>query len=358
MILLGLIVLVGVIIILIFLITSAEENKYRHEPILSEPNREIKIGPLEYPIQNKSTLTYRHLGYLGNSGNQLFEIAATLAIAYQNKCRVVFPSSLRTLPIYKMFDLSHLPIQDLEHDARIFEFDNYEEINIPNDGRIYNLEGYRQSYLYFEPIKEYLRNLFPLKIIPPKENNYIAIHIRRTDFIKTPFLQKFLKLQLNCSFDYYRSALLRIREENQLPENTPVIIATDDPKWVKSHLQEIDPQARLNNAKTIDEDFSLMYYAPYLVITNSTFSLWAAFLNEHKQIIAPSYWWHPDGVNSLMNNIHRQPICRPSWNFNDPLTGEIVKQSYHWGPEYWSNPSWFNRTVRAIFATNTFRKRT
>ena len=218
MLLLGLIILIAVIMMFFILKFSAKDGIYRYDyPIRSIENyplHKMRIGPLEYDLQNKSTLTYTHLGYMGNTGNQLFEISATLGIAQRNKCRVVFPSSLKELSIYQMFDLSHLPIEDVQCDDQILEFDNYEEINVPNDGRVYNLEGYRQSYLYFECIKDYLRGLFPLRNISNsliKSQNHIVIHIRRTDTVNNSYLYDILQVQLNCSFDYYRGAIDRIR---------------------------------------------------------------------------------------------------------------------------------------------------
>ena len=145
--------------------------------------------------------------------------------------------------------------------------------------------------------------------------------------------------------------------ENNLPVDTPITVVTDDPKWVKLHLKGIDPYARLNSESSKYSDFQCMYFAKYLIISNSTFSLWAAFLGEHDQVIAPSYWWPSQGLPSQLVQINRQPICYPSWCFNDPLTGKIVTESYHWGAEYWSTNCWLNRTLRAIFAMNIFRKK-
>jgi hypothetical protein len=89
---------------------------------------------------------------------------------------------------------------------------------------------------------------------------------------------------------------------------------------------------------------------------NSTFSLWAGFLGQHQQIIAPSYWWDPNGLPAQLNQVQYQPICWPEWTFCDPITGEKVDQAHHWSREYWSNQSKLSRTIRAIFATNLLRE--
>ena len=336
-------------------LSELSENSY------FTPDSNVKIGPLQYTIENPSVLTYKDLGYLGNTGNQLFEIAATLSIAYTNKCRVVFPSSLDRLSIYKLFDLTHLPIQDVSSSENILEFDNYEDIVVPSDGKIYNLQGYRQSYMYFEPILQHIRDIFPLRtstLSKLSNSSYIAIHVRRTDTVNVPKFHKILKLQLNCSLKYYQEGIKRIRVEYGLPQNFPVIVATDDPVWLRTHLKDIDEHAQINSRPTKAGDFELMYFAPYLIISNSTFSYWAAMLGVPKCIIAPSYWWPQDSPVHQLTKADHQPICPPYWKFNDPLTGNVESKSYHWDETEWSSTNKLVRLARAMFATNVLRKET
>ena len=328
------------------------------DPVPAPKEEDVIIGPLRYTVENPSIITYKDLGYLGNTGNQLFEIAATLSIAISNKCRVVFPTSLRNLSIYKIFDLSHLPIKDVTCDEHILEFDNYEDIVVPSDGRVYSLEGYRQCYLYFEPILPYLQDLFPLRSLNPTKQDYIAVHVRRTDTVNVSWVHKLMNLQLSCSLKYYQEGIRRIRLENNLPFDYPVIVATDDPVWLKDHIKDIDERAVVNPNPTKIGDFELMYHASYLLISNSTFSYWAAMLGSHTCIVAPSYWWPQNSIVHQLTKADHQLICPPHWNFNDPITGDVVNQSYNWLEQDWSSTNKLGRLVRAVFATNILRKET
>lgn len=344
-------------IIYYVILVGLQDGLYYQPSTRQSLNEIVQIGPLEYPLENPSIITYHDLGKMGRTGNQLFEIAATIAIGYQNRCRVVFPRTIKNLPLWEIFSLEHLPIKDVSIDQTIREYDNYEEIIIPHNGQIYNLAGYRQSYLYFEPIRDYLNDLFPLKDCPTKyPNEYIAIHIRRTDFMRTSFLIKTLKWNFSCSLNYYRKAIDQIRKVNKLSLSVPIIICTDDPLWVGQNLTLIDPYAQLNFDQSQASDFNCLYHAPYLIMGNSTFSLWAGFLGKHKQVIAPSYWWDPNGLPAQLNQVQYQPICWPEWTFLDPITGEKIKNVHHWSSEYWSNKSRISRIIRAIFATNIFRE--
>lgn len=89
---------------------------------------------------------------------------------------------------------------------------------------------------------------------------------------------------------------------------------------------------------------------------NSTFSLWAGFLGDHRQVMAPSYWWDHNGLPAQLNQVQYQPICWPEWTFLDPITGEKVDQAHQWFAEKWSSSNWFSRAIRAIFATNILRE--
>jgi hypothetical protein len=322
------IIVLFIIVIIVMVRLYFNEKRF----IKRDPQKFFKIGPLSYPIKNYSTLIYRDLGKMGRTGNQLFEIAATISIGYENGCRVVFPSTIKNLPVYQLFDLSYLTLEDPLINDTIREYDNYDRIIVPNDGQTYNLTGYRQSYLYFLPIKDYLKELFPLKDSPIK-GDYTAIHVRRTDTVRDSKIAP----SINCSLDYYRKALEGNRD--------PVVVVTDDPFWALEHFPDC-----LIQSKSMVEDFSWLYHAKTLVIANSTFSLWAAFLGNAKKIIAPLYWFSSEGFPAIVSKVRYQQICYPWWKFLDPITGEEGKP-----PKEIEEKSPINRWLRAIFSDSTWR---
>lgn len=307
---------------------------------------------LGYEIKNPSTITYVGLGQMGRMGNQLFEIAATVATAKQNQCRVVFPDIIKKLPIYQIFDLK-LPLrQDVRPDQNLPEMSNFDHLVIPSDGRVYGLEGYRQSIKYLEPIRKQLQILFPVKK-KEKTRDQIAIHIRRTDCIKTNPVQRFFDPPLNCSLDYYRASIKRLKKLHRLPRRYPIVVVTDDRKWCQDHLSEIDPEAELSSEGTLADDFLTLVSSRYLVISNSTFSLWGGLLSRADQIIAPSFWWHPDNKIVYLIGSDRQHLCPSDWLFQNPITGDMVERSYDWPDQI---PGRGTKFIRSVLLSNRFRK--
>ena len=142
---------------------------------------------------------------------------------------------------------------------------------------------------------------FPKKFkLPNTINNlakleFISLHIRRGDYISQ---KKAAKFHGNLKNQYYINSVNYIRSNF---ENLPVYIFTDDPKWVSDNFQPLINNSFLISEKSQDAevDFFLMSKAKYFVISNSTFSWWAAFYSESKDkfIILPKNWFKKDFIN-------------------------------------------------------------
>lgn len=150
----------------------------------------------------------------------------------------------------------------------------------------FNFYGYWQDPRYFSHIFSTLRTELKLKeefytieflrwkeIITNWEDS-VSVHIRRGDF-----LGKVNILSLN----YYISALQFCGEISK------VFIFSDDINWCKMHFKNVR-----NHFVHLNEylDFELMKICKHNIIANSTFSWWAATLNDNpnKIVIAPRQW--------------------------------------------------------------------
>lgn len=154
------------------------------------------------------------------------------------------------------------------------------------------IDGNFQSIIYIE------KNFKDLKkwIIVKDEktpSNWCIIHIRGGDFksISELFIIK----------NYYRNAMEYLKT---IYPDIQFKCVTDDPDYANKILNhEIEiigssklgykdkQQASHHTGGPIDIDFKLLMSAKYLIIPYSSFSWWAAFLNELKVIvIAPKYW--------------------------------------------------------------------
>ena len=169
--------------------------------------------------------------------------------------------------------------------------------------------GYFQTYSWMESNPKALQQVkslhprslsFPVSklIEETKSRKILGLHIRLGDYKFEPKIG-LLPLQ------YYVDAMKRL----SLDKYDEIWIFTNDEKESKSLL----PNLVTYGAKWIPETFSsaetlyLMSYCNDLIISNSTFSWWGAFLNKHEShtIICPEIWFEKmkDPVN----------ICPDSW---------------------------------------------
>lgn len=162
------------------------------------------------------------------------------------------------------------------------------------DNRFY--EGYFQSEEYFNDYKKEICSLFRVKSTFSQEfsvkkgklfNNakVVSVHIRRTDYAQFGN-ENTGEPNLILPMTYYRKCLSLIDNIN----NYKVIFVSDDIEFVKNEFG-IKPNYYFeNNSEIID--FQMLLNANILVIANSTFSWWAAWLNrkEDKIVYAPNYF--------------------------------------------------------------------
>lgn len=256
----------------------------------------------------------------GGFGNQLFQLANVVNIAV--KSGSVFKLSpqpgTRDFALNKLGlfpNVTYLPLivdskltfSSVQVRFPIFSF-RYKELafsysEIPNFRKSLNLEGYFQSYKYFEDIgllfKSWLIEV--LGIGEFKESNGINLHIRLGDIARN---KKFLEFHGLAPSSYFIDAISNFNLNN--PEIT---VVTDDLELIGNVHRELFleyPSARIVS-NSLDDDFKFLASSKNLVISNSTFSWWAAYLSSAK-IVAPSKWFADSKV--AFNNADFFP---PGW---------------------------------------------
>ncbi len=164
------------------------------------------------------------------------------------------------------------------------------------------LVGYWQSEKYFtdEEVIEELRNSFELRpqLIMEEALSWsilqqieccesVSLHIRRTDYIDA----EHIKIHNICTEKYYKGAIAKIRDCHP---NAVFFIFTDDKEWCRTHfrgpnfiLVELEEKERTDVAELL-----LMSRCKHHIMANSSFSWWAAWLNDNpgKIVIAPEKW--------------------------------------------------------------------
>ena len=151
-------------------------------------------------------------------------------------------------------------------------------------------DGFFQSEKYFAEYnqticKEFtVKKEYALNIHDFTKNNKesVVIHWRRGDYIS--WGNDELGYNLSLPKNYYSSCL------NQLDlSNKNIIFLSDDINYVKEVFSF--PNAVYSENNTEINDLQLLMQADYLVLSNSSFSWWGAYLNSKaKKIFAPKYW--------------------------------------------------------------------
>jgi hypothetical protein len=158
-----------------------------------------------------------------------------------------------------------------------------------------------QSEKYFKPIADIIRNDLSFKnFIPDNDTlalekkilnfNSVSIHVRRGDYVNN-------KIYDVCTMAYYEKAMKAIRERTADPH---FYIFSDDIHWCMNQFH--DPYCTFVDVQQSREDplndMRLMSLCKHNIIANSSFSWWAAWLNNNSQkiVICPYIWFDRSDV--------------------------------------------------------------
>ncbi len=165
------------------------------------------------------------------------------------------------------------------------------------------LQGYWQSERYFGSHENAVRSDFTFrgamtgrnaeleKMVVETES--VGVHVRRGDYVDNP---KTLSVHGVCPPEYYFDAIDAIRQ--RVPQSK-LIAFSDDPSWVVEVLSARYPGLIVvshNRGEQSYNDMRLMSLCKHNIIGNSSFSWWAAWLNDNpaKAVIAPRRWFAKD----------------------------------------------------------------
>ena len=180
------------------------------------------------------------------------------------------------------------------------------------DKRSKKFIGYFQSYKYFQKNWEKIKSDFTFKeklsdkaqILQTKifSENSVCISIRRGDFISNT--NKVLNV---LDLKYYKKAIDFLTSSEK---NLQFYFFSDDINWCKENFSFLDNIIVVDeyyNGKKFRDKFELMMSCKHMIIPNSSFAWWAAFLNYHSNlnegnlIIAPQNWFY--NINSNIEDI-------------------------------------------------------
>ena len=276
---------------------------------------------------------------MGGLGNQLFQIATTIAYSIRNKCVFLFPYSIEVfrnrfsywhsfLSSLRSFttenprcqrtntDLQYLP----KYPERAFHF-----APIPPFDKSVLLQGYFQSYLYFEKEKDALFQYIRLREQQEKiralycdyfpENTItISMHFRIGDYQFLPEYHPILP------FVYYQGALdlllpKLLDQDSNLKIHVLYFCEKEDHGKVQNILESLEydtERVSLVHVEDTMEDWQqmlMMSLCDHHIIANSTFSWWGAYFHEYRvlkkepMILYPSLWFGPKLQDKIVSDL-------------------------------------------------------
>lgn len=231
---------------------------------------------------------------IGRLGNQMFQIATVMAHAKRQGVQYGIPLKSRNWRIWPTY-FHNLPL--VQPPSRGFK-DFYKEpehyyIPIPPNLTDVRLEGYFQSEKYFSDFREEV--LLAFRMAEAQINhqpNSLAIHIRRGDYVQMPNRHPVI------SDDYLKAAIEHILNNVFIDK---VFIFSDDPNGAADMLKRIGLAMKVTMMPTADPvtDLKLMAGCAHQIISNSSYSWWAAWVNPnpYKIIVAPKVWFGPENAH-------------------------------------------------------------
>jgi len=159
--------------------------------------------------------------------------------------------------------------------------------------------GYWQNHAYFAPADAAVRAAFAFPPHRDRRNlelaerltddqRSVAIHVRRGDYVKDPLFRGI------CGETYFSNALAALPEARSLYR---YFVFSDDPEWCRSRLLPLLGGAEAtfvdwNTGTESFRDMQLMGCCRHMILANSSFSWWGAYLNRHTDpvVIAPEKW--------------------------------------------------------------------
>ena len=262
----------------------------------------------------------------GGLGNQLFQYAAGYSLAkrlHQEMSLDISFFSSQTLRGYKLDllkidnrkQIKKIPLQyEVERNKYINKL--FRVLHISQVGRndkylletkseiisdFFNIEakniyldGYYQSDKYFTEVRyDILRQFTPMYEFDEEFNsilskirktNSIAVHVRRGDFVLTQGNSNPNRYVLDK--EYYVDAMRKIES---LVDDPVYYWFSDDMDWVKDSFGD-NKNFRYISLSTRHPDIDemmLMKECKHIVTANSTFSWWAAWMNDKRVVICP-----------------------------------------------------------------------
>ena len=254
-------------------------------------------------------MSFISTNHRGGIGNVLFKLAAAISTALDYEVDYLFSNEFIRDKDRQMVTFGHSDyrvyypniLRNVEFISKLLtpyltyaepEF-NYNPIPY-EQGTNLLLDGGFQSEKYFINNKQAIIDLFKIpnhiefqiKEAVPDVDSYVAIHVRRGDYVNQPQYHPLV------TKEFYQKAVEEVGINNKF------LIFSDDLEGSKD-LFDFIPTKYFYSTGVDWSDLYMMSLCKDNIIANSSFSWWAAYLNvnPNRKVIAPINWFGPAYAN-------------------------------------------------------------
>ena len=190
-------------------------------------------------------------------------------------------------PLYKLTGIS------AKEDPYIY----YADFDVLKDGAI--LDGFFHNYRYFDDYEVQLKAIFNTQLLQdasyaPLEKdmgneNSVALHIRLGDYLNAKNKKIYLDLH-----DYYQEAITKVKETIHNPHFYVFAVdmsgSAEVGKYLKLEAGEFTHLGRQDTGERFRTYFRLFSLCNAAIVSNSSFSFWAAYVGQSKLTYCPHRW--------------------------------------------------------------------
>lgn len=188
--------------------------------------------------------------------------------------------------------------------------------NFRNLGPDRFLFGYFQSEKYFKDYGSLIRKdfsyepditLYDNEVIEAlKSPGSTAVQIRRGDYVTNAAVNRIIG---ECPMEYYRKAVTYLKGS---VKDYRLLIFSDDIAWCRENIKFDRTVFAERRGGTPLHDMSLAGQCKNIILANSTFSWWSAWLNKNprKIVIAPKQWFRSEERQKYAHDLTPQDWIR------------------------------------------------
>lgn len=290
---------------------------------------------------------------IGGLGNQMFQYAFAMALKeiYSNEKVYIDVSHFKGYKLHNGFEIESLfgknlpiakPLQIMKLSLYIPNYkvsrilrnllpkrrteyietqDYIFDSNVLYQNKDMYFEGYWQSAEYFDFIRDKIISFFKINIEDTHNleiinelthTESIGIHIRRGDYLNNNYYSGI------CTLEYYKKGIEHILRHVKDPH---FFIFSNDIEWCKNNLSDGISNYKVkyinhNTGNNSYKDMVLMSKCKNLIIANSSFSWWGAYLNEQNGIIVAPLKW--------VNSHYKTEIAYKKWHLYNHETTSFI----------------------------------